>query len=144
MDAKTSLFAAVSIKPQGINELIDRLPYSQHSVYHAVSLLKNEGMIVKTYRQNKRVLDVADGYTPQKTREIYIQALTHGVDPQILMRDSTLKVWNSLGKAHTLKKIKKQLNRIDNCHKDCPLIDVCDLMEDHNYVDLCSYIGGLT
>lgn len=110
MNAKSSLFAVVSIKPQGIRELIHRLPYSRHSIYHAVSDLKNEGVIVKTRRGYGWVLDVADGYRPQKMREIYIQALSHGVDPEILLRKNTIRVWNALKKPHTLDEIKKEVD----------------------------------
>jgi len=110
MNAKSSLFAVVSIKPQGIRELIHRLPYSQHSIYHAVSDLKKEGLIVKTRRGNGWVLDVADGYHPQKMREIYIQALSHGVDPEILLRDNTIRVWKVLKEPHTLNEIKNEVN----------------------------------
>lgn len=110
MNAKSSLFAVVSIKPQGINELIHRLPYSQHSIYHAVADLKKENLIVKTKRENGWVLDVADGYHPQKMREIYIQALSHGVDPEILLRSNTLRVWETLNEPHTLDEIRNEVN----------------------------------
>jgi CTP-dependent riboflavin kinase len=110
MNAKSSLFALVSIKPQGIRELIRRLPYSNHSIYHAVSELKNERLIVKTRRGNGWVLDVADGSRPQKMKEIYIQSLSHGVDPEKLLRSSTLCVWKALKKSHTLNEIKNEVD----------------------------------
>jgi len=110
MNARSSLFSAVSIKPQGIRELIHRLPYSQHSIYHAISELKKERLIVKTKRGNEWVLDVADGYRPQKMRAIYIQALSHGVDPNFLLSDNTIRVWKALETSHTLNDIKNEVD----------------------------------
>jgi hypothetical protein len=67
-------------------------------------------LIVKTKRGNGWILDIADGYHPQKMREIYIQALSHGVDPEILLRSNTLKVWETLKEPQTLDDIKNKVN----------------------------------
>ena len=104
MNARGSIFALISIRSQPLRKLVNRLPYASSTVYNTVNQLEQENR-VKT--ENGIVMLVED-YETQKLSEIYIQSLIHGVDPEFLMRDSTLSVWKSLKLVSTIKEIRTE------------------------------------
>lgn len=86
---------------------MDKLPYSKHTVYKALKSLADNGLIRKKNERGEVVADISKDYTSQKLREIYIKALSYGVDPEILSRESTLTIWKLLTKHRTLKELQK-------------------------------------
>ncbi len=104
MNARSAVFALISIKSHPLRELVKRLPYAQSTVYEAVRKLEKEGLA----KNSDGLVFVAEGYSSQKLREIYIQALSYGMDPELLMRDSTISVWKSLGSPTTIQAVHKQ------------------------------------
>ena len=107
MNAKAAVFSALSVRPHKTRELIERLPYSKHTIYKALDRLAEEGLIDKRRNSKEIVARVSSDYDPQKMREIYIKALTHGIDPEVLMRDSTLAVWEQLDSPRTLRDLQR-------------------------------------
>ncbi|UCG70785.1 MAG: hypothetical protein JSV09_07250 [Thermoplasmata archaeon] len=107
MNSKSGVLAALSIRPHKINELIDKLPYSKHTIYKALQFLFEEGLINKRQEKGKIVVEISKDYTTQKMREIYIKALSFGIDPEVLLRESTLTIWKQLLKPKTLKDLQK-------------------------------------
>lgn len=108
MNAKSAVFAVLSIRPHKIKELIDKLPYSRHTVYKTLKFLAEEGLIEKKKEKGEVVVDISKDYTSQKLREIYIKALSFGIDPEMLTRDSTLSIWKLLAVPRTLKELQKR------------------------------------
>jgi len=108
MNARTAIFSLVSIRPHSIQEIGGKLPYSIRTVYKYVEELVNEGLLVKRGRGDETVLTIAEGYGPQKLREIHIQSLAHGIDPEMLMRESTHVVWESLDGPKTVPDIEAE------------------------------------
>ena len=108
MNARSAIFAALSIKPHKISELIDKLPYSHHTIYKTLELLTADGLVTKRREKGKVVAETSKNYTTQKLREIYIKTLTYGIDPEILLRESSLIIWDQLGKPKTLKELQKK------------------------------------
>lgn len=107
MNAKSAVFATLSIRPHKINELIDKLPYSKHTIYTALQSLAEEGSITKRKEKGRVIAETSKDYETQKMREIYIKTLSYGIDPEILLRDSTLKIWKQLLKSRTLKDLQR-------------------------------------
>ncbi|MFO7991071.1 MAG: hypothetical protein R6U61_02110 [Thermoplasmata archaeon] len=110
MDAKTAVFSTVSIKSHTIKELIDKLPYSSDMVYRVVGELEKEGLLVKTRKGKEVLLRVSDDYKSQILREIHIKALSYGIDPEVLLRDSTIMVWKALGEAKFVEDIQQHVD----------------------------------
>ena len=110
MDAKSAVFTLVSIRPfQGI-DIARRLPFAKHTVYKAIKDLETEGLIVKIKRNSKYFVTVADGFRPQKLKEIYIHSLSYGIDSEMLLRESTIMVWSQLKNYSTLKDLVNHTN----------------------------------
>jgi hypothetical protein len=107
MNAKSAVFASLSIKPHKITEIINKLPYSRHTIYKTVELLAKDRLITKRKEKGKVVVEISKDYPTQKLREIYIKALSYGVDPEILLRETTLTIWKQLSAPKTLKKLQK-------------------------------------
>ena len=107
MNAKSAVFASLSIKPHKIKELIDKLPYSRHTIYKALELLAKDRLITKRNEKGKVLVEISKDYTTQKLREIYIKALSYGVDPEIFLRETTSTIWKHLAEPRTLRKIQK-------------------------------------
>lgn len=103
------MFASLSIRPHTIRELINKLPYSSFTVYEAVKDLEKKELVRKIRRGKNVLIIVSDGYKPQKLREIYIRALSFGVDPELLLRDNTIAVWKSIEKPKTLEAVQKDV-----------------------------------
>lgn len=107
MNAKSAVFASLSIRPHKIGELIDKLPFSKHTIYKVLESLLDEGLIVKRKDKGRVVVEISKDYKTQKKREIFIQSLSFGIDPKVLLRGSTLAIWKQLGKPRTLKDLQK-------------------------------------
>lgn len=108
MNAQSAVFSLVSIQPHAIRDMIKRFPYSSKTVYRAVEELGKEGMVVKSQREGKTTVSVSDGYRPQKLREIYVQSLSFGIDPEALLRTSTMAVWKAIDTPKTLEDIRQE------------------------------------
>ncbi len=104
MNAKSAVFALISVRSQPLRKLVDRLPYASSTVYNSVNQLEDENRVKK----ENGIVMVVENYENQKLSEIYIQSLTHGVDPEMLMRDTTLSVWKALENVSTIKGIRKE------------------------------------
>jgi hypothetical protein len=107
MDARTAVFALVSLRASGIGELAGKLPYAKTTVYSKVEGLVKDGLLVKIRGKTGPMVAVSDGWRPQKLKEACIRALSHGIDPEILLRDSTIAVWRSLNKERGVLAISK-------------------------------------
>ena len=107
MNAKSAVFALLSIKPQKTFQLIDKLPYSHYTIYKTLELLFREELISKRKEKGKVVVEISKNYSTQKLREIFIKALAYGIDPERLLRESSLMIWNQLEKTRTLKELQK-------------------------------------
>ncbi len=98
----------LSIRPHKTKELIDKLPYAEHTIYKALKRLA-DGRLIEKRRQNRDVVvEISADYATQKLREVHIKALTYGIDPEMLMRDSTLAVWKKLVVPRTLKELQRK------------------------------------
>ena len=107
MNAKSAVFAALSIKPHKIHELMDKLPYSKHTIYKVLESLAEDGLIEKRKEKGRVVVETSKDFKTQKKRELFIKALSFGIDPEILLRDSTLTIWKQLDQPKTLKELQK-------------------------------------
>ncbi len=103
MNAKSAVFALISIRSQPLRTLVTRLPYAMPTVYKAVHQLEEKNMV----RIENGTVMVVQEYEAQKLSNIYIQCLTHGIDPEFLTRPSTLLVWKSLEKHDIIREIVK-------------------------------------
>lgn len=96
MRAENSVFAAVCTSPRSIRELKEELNFSESSIYHAVSRLRDQKLINAPRRGKEVVVEVADNYRGQKLKEIFIKAMANGANPEFLVSDNTLRVWKEL------------------------------------------------
>ncbi len=104
MNAKSAVFALVSIRSHPLRRLVNRLPYAQSTVYNAVSQLEEENKVEK----KKGIIRVSEDYPAQKLSEIYVRSLIHGIDPEFITRESTLSIWKSLEDVSTVREIMKE------------------------------------
>jgi len=108
MKARAAILSLISIRPHTIQEVGRKLPFSIRTVYRYVEELIDDGIIVKRGRGKGTVLEISDGYIPQKLKEIYIQSLTHGLDPEVLMRESTQKILEALKEPKMVSSIQEE------------------------------------
>ncbi len=108
MNIKSAVFGFISIKPQSINVIVKRLPYSQDSIYNAIEEMLKEGKIVKIKTNGETRVDIKKNYNDQKLKEFYIKSLSCGVDPEILLRKNTLLMWKTLDSYNNVNGITKK------------------------------------
>ena len=108
MNVRSAVFSLVSLKSRSIADIRDRLPYGSKAVYANVEKLLGEGLLVKVRGANGIVVAVADGFQAQKLREIHVQCLSHGLDPEFLLRDSTLRIWCLLDAPRIVAELEKE------------------------------------
>lgn len=104
MNARSAVFALISIRSQQLRKLVNRLPYASPTVYNAVHQLERENKV----KNENGVIMLVEEYDAQKLSEIYIQSLSHGIDPEILTRKTTVKVWKALEQPTTIKDIRQK------------------------------------
>jgi hypothetical protein len=85
-----------------LGTIAESLTYSRSTVYQVVEELVAEGLLVKARHREGAVVEVAGGYAAQKLREVHVLALKHGVDPEMLLRESTRSVWRAAGEPRDL------------------------------------------
>lgn len=107
MNAKSAVFSYVAIRPSRIRDLVLKLPYAKDTIYRAIEMLVINGRLVKG---KDGTLMVSPYYDSQKQREVYMKALSYGIDPEILMRKSTLAVWSAMRDESTLSEIRLETN----------------------------------
>ncbi len=104
MNAKSAVFALVSIRSHPLRRLVNRLPYAPSTVYNAVSQLEEENKV----ENKKGIINVVEDYPAQKLSEIYVRSLIHGIDPEFITRESTQSIWKSLEDVSTVHDIMKE------------------------------------
>ncbi|MFQ6128737.1 MAG: hypothetical protein ACE5QW_07540 [Thermoplasmata archaeon] len=107
MTARSTVFAALSIRPHRASELATKLAYSKHTIYKALESLADDKLIRKRKENGKTVAEVSDDYAAQKLREIYIKSLSHGIDPGKLTGKSTIAVWKRLTRPRSLRGLQR-------------------------------------
>ena len=102
MDPKTAVLSIIAIKPHALKDLVGRLPYASSTIYEAVRILKDEGLVKVEYD----LVIIGEGFHAKKTSDIHVLALSHGIDPGFLLRESTLNIWKELEELHGYKEIQ--------------------------------------
>ena len=110
MNIKSAVFGLISIKPQSINEILKRIPYSKDSIYNAIEEMLKDGELIKIKTKEGIKVDIPRDYLHQKQQEFYIKSLSHGVDPEILLRKTSQKVWKALDTSTTVIDLSKETN----------------------------------
>lgn len=105
MNAKSAVFSYVAIRPSRIKDLLVKLPYRNNTIYNAVETLLHQGRLTKGKDGYVRV---SPDYHSQKQRELYVKALSNGIDPDLLMRDSTWKIIEAIQIEKTLSEIHQE------------------------------------
>ena len=108
MNARTSVLSLVSLRTTTIRDIVDRLPYARTTLYEAVEALVAEGSLVRTRIDGRAAVSFASGYRSQKLQQLYVKALSHGIDPGFLNRESTVSVWRSLNSSHTAPELENE------------------------------------
>jgi hypothetical protein len=103
MNAKSSVLSLVSLRPTTILDIVQRLPYAQTTLYEAVEALINDGRLVRMRHDGRAAVAIPSGFSSQKLQQLYLKALSHGIDPQQLTRDGTIAVWRGLGSSQTVE-----------------------------------------
>jgi len=110
MKIKSAIFSLVCIKPQTIHDIVERLPYSQDSIYNVIEDMLRDGKIVKIKTKGKTWIDIPKDYDNQKLKEFFIKSLSYGVDPDILLRKNTLAVLKSLDSLNNVDDLAQKTN----------------------------------
>ncbi len=92
----------VCIKPQPIHRLVKRLPYAPTSTYNAIEALIRDGKLIKIKTNKETYVDIPKEYQYQKQKEFFIKALSYGIDPEIVLRKQTLRIWKTLDTVRTV------------------------------------------
>jgi hypothetical protein len=93
----------VSLRPTTIRDIVNRLPYAQATLYEAVEALIADGTLTRTRIDGRAGVSIPSGYRSQRLQQLYVKALSHGIDPQQLTKDSTISVWRRLGSVRTVQ-----------------------------------------
>lgn len=110
MNIKSAVFGLISIKPQSINAIVKRLPYSQGSIYNAIEEMLKEKDLIKIKTKEGIKVDISRDYSHQKQRELYIKSLSYGVDPEVLLRKTSQQLWKVLDKSTIVADLSKETN----------------------------------
>ncbi|MBN1389843.1 MAG: hypothetical protein JXA22_04270 [Candidatus Thermoplasmatota archaeon] len=102
MDSKSAVMSIIAIKPQSIGELLNRLPFAPPTIYEAVRDLEEKNLL----RRKDALVLVADGFKAKKIADIHILSLSHGIDPEFIMKESTLSIWKTLEVERGYKDVK--------------------------------------
>ncbi len=102
MNAKSAVISLIAIKPLPLKELVKRFPYSPPMIYKTVRFLEKEGLI----KISEGLIITGDGFEANKIAEIHVASLIHGIDPEFLMRDSTLTIWKIIEENRTIREIQ--------------------------------------
>jgi len=92
MDSRSAVMSIIAIKPHSMGELLNRLPFAPPTIYEAVRDLEEKDLL----RREDDLVLVADGYKAKKTADIHILSLSHGIDPEFILKESTLSIWKTL------------------------------------------------
>jgi hypothetical protein len=103
MNAKSSVLSLVSLRPTTIRDIITRLPYAKATLYETVEALISDGTLTRTRIDGKAAVAIPSGFRSQKLQQLYVKALSHGIDPQQLTKESTIAVWRGLGPSRTVE-----------------------------------------
>jgi len=110
MNIKSAVFGLISIKPQSIHTVVNRLPYSKDSIYNAIESMLRRGELIKSKINGEIKLDIPKDYNNQKKQDFYIKSLSYGVDPEIILRKSSKKLWKALDYANTTSDLSEEIN----------------------------------
>ena len=110
MNIKSAVFGLISIKPQPINAIVKRLPYSKDSIYNAIEEMIKDGELIKIKTKDGTKADIPRDYRHQKQREFYVKSLSYGVDPEILLRKTSQQVWKALDISTIVTDLSKETN----------------------------------
>lgn len=102
MDSKSAVLSIIAIKPHVLNDLVDRLPYAPSTIYEAVRILKDKGLV----EVEDGLVIIAEGYHAKKIADIHVLSLSHGIDPTFLLRESTLSIWKVLEEERRYKEVQ--------------------------------------
>ena len=105
MNAKSSVHSLVSLRSRTIKDIVHKLPYARATVYEAVETLIIEGLLARIRIDGEPAVAISNGYRAQKLQQLHLKALSHGIDPGLLTRESTVAVWRSLGVPRTVPDI---------------------------------------
>jgi len=108
MNIRSAVFGMISVKPQPINSVINRLPYSQDSIYNVIEEMIKKGDLIKIKTKEGMKVDIPKDYHHQKQREFHIKSLSYGMDPENLLRKTTQLVWKALDKVTTVSDLSKE------------------------------------
>lgn len=105
MDAETATFTAIALRSQKRADLPKKLGgYSKSSVYRALNLLEEKDLV----ETDGKIVTVATNSEAQRLGRIHILAITHGIDPGRLLRESHLEVWRAIEGSVTLKELVEE------------------------------------
>ncbi|PKP60870.1 MAG: hypothetical protein CVT88_01710 [Candidatus Altiarchaeales archaeon HGW-Altiarchaeales-1] len=77
MNAKSDIFATISIAPHSIRNLKKKLPHTTSTIYEVSEDLVCEGLAVAGREHGNVVIDVASTCCARKLREIYLKSLNY-------------------------------------------------------------------
>lgn len=99
MDAETATFTAIALRSQKRSDLPKKLRgYSKSSIYRALNLLEEKDLV----EVKNKIVTVASDSRAQRLRRIHILAVTHGIDPERLLRESYLEIWKAIEESISL------------------------------------------
>lgn len=105
MDAKTATFIAIVLGSRKKADLPKKLRgYSKSSVYRALNLLEKEGLV----ETSGKIVWLPVNSRVRRLKRIHILAMTHGIDPEHLLRKSHLEVWKAIEGSVTLKEVMRK------------------------------------
>ncbi len=81
---------------------MNRLPFAPSTIYEAVRNLEEEDMV----RREDDLVLVANGFKAKKIADIHILALSHGIDPDFIFKESTITIWKTLEVERTYEDVK--------------------------------------
>lgn len=113
MNIRSAIFGLVSIRPSTINEVINKLPFSEGSIYNAIEEMLKDGKLFKEKSNGDFKLNIPNDYHSQKVKEIYVKSLSYGIDPEYILRDKVFEIWNNLDEINTVNKIINNTNYSD-------------------------------
>ena len=104
MDSRYAVMSIIAIKPHTLTELVSRLPFASSTIYEAVRILKDEGLV----KVEDGLVIIGEGYYAKKTADIHVLSLSHGIDPEFLLKESTLSIWKALEEERRYQEVQDQ------------------------------------
>lgn len=97
MKVEQEIMTQLARGPLSLQEMVRYSGYSTSSVYKAANDLQRAGFLIKFKEGKEVVASLSRSPEARRLSRLYVAAIAHGVDPEVLVRESVVDIWRWVG-----------------------------------------------